>query len=160
MKVSKGQSQPEIVADIRLLKFFTWFWDYDHLDTGFWASDSTGGLWQEDSVCIDLHWSHPQPSLRMLPEDAYFRILTQYEGEARQVSLRKGPQDVGRGRRLVLCYLGGSVLCYVFQIYIYIYIYVFFWGGSLGSLEAGCPSKSHELLKPCLKGKDQKEHLH
>ncbi|CAJ1357293.1 unnamed protein product [Effrenium voratum] len=51
---------------------------------------------QEDSVCIDLHWSHPQPSLRMLPEDAYFRILTQYEGE----EVKKFCEDkIGQVRR-------------------------------------------------------------
>ena len=34
MIVSKEQSQPEIVADLRLLKILeAWFWDYDHFNT-------------------------------------------------------------------------------------------------------------------------------
>lgn len=33
MKVGKEQSQPEIAAAV--LCFFTWFWDYDQLNTRF-----------------------------------------------------------------------------------------------------------------------------
>lgn len=36
---------------------------------------------EEGSVCVDLHWSHPRTKLSLLPEDAYFRVSTQYDGE-------------------------------------------------------------------------------
>lgn len=39
----------------------------------------------QGSVCIDLHWSHPQTKLKLLPEDAYFRVSTQYHGEPKKM---------------------------------------------------------------------------
>ncbi|CAK9114318.1 Caffeine-induced protein 16 [Durusdinium trenchii] len=39
---------------------------------------------EEGSVCVDLHWSHPFPQLKLVPEDAYFRVWMQYEGEPKK----------------------------------------------------------------------------
>eukprot|EP00913_Durusdinium_trenchii_P019758 g18574.t1 len=40
--------------------------------------------YEEGSVCVDLHWSHPFPQLKLVPEDAYFRVWMQYEGEPKK----------------------------------------------------------------------------
>lgn len=36
----------------------------------------------DGSVCVDLHWSHPNPHLDRRPDDVYFRISHHYENEA------------------------------------------------------------------------------
>eukprot|EP00933_Yihiella_yeosuensis_P037058 TRINITY_DN30900_c0_g1_i1.p1 TRINITY_DN30900_c0_g1~~TRINITY_DN30900_c0_g1_i1.p1 ORF type:complete len:480 (+),score=74.20 TRINITY_DN30900_c0_g1_i1:85-1524(+) len=35
----------------------------------------------DQSVCVDIHWSHPNMKLKSLPDDAYFRIFLKYERE-------------------------------------------------------------------------------
>jgi len=38
----------------------------------------------DESVCVDIHWSHEHPRLDFHPNDVYFRITHQYLGEAEE----------------------------------------------------------------------------
>lgn len=52
-------------------------------------TDPRKNLQKDDgSVCIDLHWSHPNPKLDGQPDDVYFRLTQQYVGERRHTLCR------------------------------------------------------------------------